>query len=243
MDGLVYGVAASLGFAAIENWTYVYEAGLETALWRAVSAVPFHAMAGAIMGYYFGLAHFISSKRRLYYARALLVPILLHGAYDYPLVTQEILLTMDQSVSWLGSLVVPVLALETRLALAMAHRMRATQEAGHHEAAAMPDYDTLHHPYQAWSKGRHLAGPLCITLGGAIAWFLATQLAVTSTALVRVWQGHGITNETLLVTLDDLASLGSGGIAVMMIIQLAILLVALWLFRLGIRLLNRRQQH
>jgi RsiW-degrading membrane proteinase PrsW (M82 family) len=208
-----------------------------------VSAVPFHAMAGAIMGYYFGLAHFIPPKRHRYYLLALLVPILLHGAYDYPLVTQEILLAAGQNVPWLGSLVAPVLALETGLALAMAHRVRAAQEAGHHEAASTPDYDTLHHPYQTWSKRRHLAGPICLTIGGAFAWFLATQLTVTSTALVHIARGNDITNATLLVTLDDLATLGSSGIALMMIIQLAALLVALWLFRLGLRLLNRHRHH
>ena len=159
MDGLVYGVCASLGFAAIENWSYVYQSGLETALWRAVSAVPFHAMAGVIMGYYFGLAHFVPNKRRYYYILALAVPILLHGAYDYPLILQEILLAEDQSNGWLGMMVLPVLALETGLALALARRVRAAQAAGHHEAAHAPDYDHLHQPYQNWCSRRYLAGP------------------------------------------------------------------------------------
>ena len=132
MDGLVYGVAASLGFAAIENWSYVHQSGLETALWRAVSAVPFHAMAGAIMGYYFGLAHFLPGRRGHYLLLALLIPFLLHGAYDYPLILQEFLLADGRSIDWLGLLVLPVLALETGLAIALARRVHRA-EARHHD--------------------------------------------------------------------------------------------------------------
>ena len=55
MDALVYGVAASLGFAVIENWEYVLGAskdGLEVAkdvaLIRSFTAVPLNALAGVI---------------------------------------------------------------------------------------------------------------------------------------------------------------------------------------------------
>lgn len=63
MDGLVYGVAASLGFAALENVLYVLDEGLWVALPRAITAVPMHAAMGAIMGYYVGAAHFNSACR------------------------------------------------------------------------------------------------------------------------------------------------------------------------------------
>ncbi len=240
MDGLVYGVAASLGFAAIENWSYVYQSGVETALWRAVSAVPFHAMAGAIMGYYFGLAHFIPNKRRPYLVLALLVPILLHGAYDYPLVLQELLLAAGQPSEWLGMVVVPVLALETGIALALARRMRATQDAGHHEAADDPDYHGLHHPYLAWCSRRHLAGPVLLMIGGGVAWLIATELAVMSSGLIDIWRGSGSANATIIMARDELVTLGRNGIAITIVLELALLLAALWIFRRGIRLLNRR---
>ena len=240
MDGLVYGVAASLGFAAIENWSYVYQAGVETALWRAVSAVPFHAMAGAIMGYYFGLAHFIPNKRRPYLILALLVPFLLHGAYDYPLILQELLLLAGQSSEWLGLVVVPVLALETGIALALARRMRATQEAGHHEAADDPDYQGLHHPYLAWSSRRHLAGPVLLMIGGGVAWLTATELAVMSSGLIDIYRGSGSANATISMARDELATLGRNGIAITIFLELAVLLAALWIFQRGIRLMNRR---
>ena len=242
MDGLVYGVAASLGFAAIENWSYVYNSGLETALWRAVSAVPFHGMAGAIMGYYFGLAHFIPSKRRHYYTLALLIPILLHGAYDYPLILQDMLLSAGEAVDWLGMTVLPVLALETGLALALARRVRAAQEAGHHEAAPDPDYQHLHHPYLAWCSRRHLAGPVLLMIGGALAWLIATELAVLSSGLIDIWRGSGSTNATVIMARDELITLGKDGIAMTIVLEVVVLLLALWIFRHGIRLLNRRSE-
>lgn len=240
MDGLVYGVAASLGFAAIENWSYVYQDGVETALWRAISAVPFHAMAGAIMGYYFGLAHFLPNKRRPYLAMALLVPILLHGAYDYPLILQELLRAGGQSIDWLGVTVLPVLALETGLALALARRVRAAQDDGHHEAAEAPDYHGLHHPFQAWSGRRHVAGPLLLMIGGAVTWLIVTELAVTSTGLVSIWRGSASTNATIAAARDELAALGPENIAITILLELAVLLVGLWMFGRGIRFLNRQ---
>ena len=59
MDGLVYGAAASMGFAVLENLLYVSEGGIGVAAMRAVTAVPTHAMHGAIMGYFLALYHFL----------------------------------------------------------------------------------------------------------------------------------------------------------------------------------------
>ncbi|QGY39876.1 PrsW family intramembrane metalloprotease [Pseudodesulfovibrio cashew] len=82
MDGIVYGVTASLGFATMENLIYVYQGGLQTALWRAVTSLPCHAMLGAIMGYHAGRAVFSTHTRRSSYFKALLIPIALHGLFD-----------------------------------------------------------------------------------------------------------------------------------------------------------------
>jgi RsiW-degrading membrane proteinase PrsW (M82 family) len=55
MDGLIYGAAASLGFAAYENIGYVLyfykEPSFELAIVRAFSAVPMHALCGIMMGF------------------------------------------------------------------------------------------------------------------------------------------------------------------------------------------------
>lgn len=85
MDGLVYGAVASLGFATLENVLYVAQGGLGLALLRALTAVPSHAFWGAIMGYYVGQAKFGPPERRA--GRmwlAFLVPMVLHGLYDAP---------------------------------------------------------------------------------------------------------------------------------------------------------------
>jgi len=87
MDGVVYGVAVSMGFAACENVGYVLVRGeLAAAVMRLFVAVPIHAFAGAIMGYYLGRAKCgEKSARARSVFLALFWPILLHGAYDFPL--------------------------------------------------------------------------------------------------------------------------------------------------------------
>ena len=87
-DGVVYGVFVSLGFALWENIGYVAMFGLSTAAIRAVTAVPGHACFGVFMGVWYGMAKrrecagdFAGAKRMR--TRALLIPALLHGFYDF----------------------------------------------------------------------------------------------------------------------------------------------------------------
>ncbi|MGD9008197.1 MAG: PrsW family glutamic-type intramembrane protease [Desulfobacteraceae bacterium] len=86
MDGIVYGVAASLGFATLENILYVAGGGMNVAFSRAVTAVPAHAMMGAIMGYFAGQALFRPEKARRFNRLALGCAVMLHGLYDAPLI-------------------------------------------------------------------------------------------------------------------------------------------------------------
>jgi RsiW-degrading membrane proteinase PrsW (M82 family) len=58
MDGIVYAVVATLGFAGLENIIFVVDWGMKVALARAFTAVPMHAIASAVMGYHVGLSHF-----------------------------------------------------------------------------------------------------------------------------------------------------------------------------------------
>ena len=87
-DGVVYSVFVSLGFALWENIGYVALFGLGTAAIRAVTAVPGHACFGVFMGAWYGMAKrregagdFAGAKRMR--TRALLIPTLLHGFYDF----------------------------------------------------------------------------------------------------------------------------------------------------------------
>jgi RsiW-degrading membrane proteinase PrsW (M82 family) len=86
-DGIVYAVFVSMGFAAIENVMYVFDYGLETGLVRALTAVPAHFIFGVAMGFYFGLARFFPQFKKRLIGAALLYPVLLHGIYDFILMS------------------------------------------------------------------------------------------------------------------------------------------------------------
>lgn len=103
-DGIVYATAVSLGFATTENLFYLWDKGLSAAFYRAILPVSSHGLFGVIMGYYFGRAKFplVSSKKRYYLLTSLLVPIFLHGTYDF-------ILTIGES-SWIW-LMVPFMIL------------------------------------------------------------------------------------------------------------------------------------
>lgn len=85
MDGIVYGATAALGFAALENVLYVSDGGLGVAVLRAVTAVPGHALYGAVMGYFLGQHRFATEGRGSLLWKAVSIPILMHGIYDWPL--------------------------------------------------------------------------------------------------------------------------------------------------------------
>jgi RsiW-degrading membrane proteinase PrsW (M82 family) len=85
MDGVVYAVVASLGFACMENILYVMGSDIQTAVLRAVTAVPAHAFDSGIMGYYIGKAKFAESKKqeRIFFCKGLAIAVFLHGLYDF----------------------------------------------------------------------------------------------------------------------------------------------------------------
>jgi protease PrsW len=91
-DGIVYAVFVSLGFAGVENILYVADGGAKIALIRAVTAVPAHALFGIRMGYYFGVARFYKEWRKPFLIRAFIYPVILHGIYDFMLLSQIYLL-------------------------------------------------------------------------------------------------------------------------------------------------------
>lgn len=87
-DGVIYAVSVSLGFALWENIGYVAEYGWATAIVRAFTAIPGHASFGVFMGVYYGLARRYENFRDPVNAaknrkKAIVVPVLLHGFYDY----------------------------------------------------------------------------------------------------------------------------------------------------------------
>jgi len=87
-DAVVYAVAVSLGFAAFENVLYVLDGTVRTAIMRAILSVPGHAIDGVFMGFYYGIAKKCSAAgnaagAKMNLQKALAVPVLLHGFYDF----------------------------------------------------------------------------------------------------------------------------------------------------------------
>ena len=82
-DGIVYAVCVGLGFAALENVSYVFtqENWVATAVMRSLLAVPGHYAFAILMGYYYSVYHFIDHSPKVA-ACVLLVPVFAHGVYD-----------------------------------------------------------------------------------------------------------------------------------------------------------------
>ena len=93
-DGIVYAAVVSLGFAFFENMFYVFgdESAFFIAGMRAVTSIPGHCTFGIMMGYYYGQAKYAEKhgnmqECRQYLKMAYLIPLLLHGFYDFILST------------------------------------------------------------------------------------------------------------------------------------------------------------
>jgi len=82
-DGIVYAVCVGLGFAALENVSYVFtqENWMATAIMRSLLAVPGHYAFAILMGYYYSVYHFVDHSPKVA-ACVLLVPVFAHGVYD-----------------------------------------------------------------------------------------------------------------------------------------------------------------
>ena len=90
-DGIVYAVIVSLGFATLENILYVMNyMSLQVALVRGILSVPLHCTCGVFMGYFYGMArnhnaHGEHSRSVFERLLALIVPLFIHGLYDFAL--------------------------------------------------------------------------------------------------------------------------------------------------------------
>lgn len=93
MDGVVYGTAVGLGFAAVENVVYVASNThwAFVAIMRGVLSVPGHGAFGAIAGAYVARARFGGAlgahrtsrwRRPRLFLSAWLIPVVLHTLFD-----------------------------------------------------------------------------------------------------------------------------------------------------------------
>jgi RsiW-degrading membrane proteinase PrsW (M82 family) len=85
VDGIIYSIAAGLGFAALENLLYTYVFGFKVGVIRAIVTSLIHASFSGIMGYYLGKAK-LEAKPSLIWT-GLLQVIILHGLYDFLIIS------------------------------------------------------------------------------------------------------------------------------------------------------------
>lgn len=91
LDGIVYSVMVSMGFATLENILYVQKFGMMVGVQRMFLAVPAHATFGVLMGYYAGKAKFAKAQQETgLLFKGIALATIFHGAYDYFLFIGEL---------------------------------------------------------------------------------------------------------------------------------------------------------
>ena len=104
-DGIVYSVFVGMGFATVENLTFVLQGSASLAIMRMFSAVPSHFVFAVIMGYYLGKAKSKKKTQLLFICLSLVIPIMIHGIYDFFLFIDFI------HGVWIGGIVILILTL------------------------------------------------------------------------------------------------------------------------------------
>lgn len=85
MDGIVYSVCVSLGFAAFENVLYLFsnsDSFISVGIGRAIFSIPGHFCFGVLMGYYYSLSKFYTKSPLKNRILVLAAPVIVHGIYD-----------------------------------------------------------------------------------------------------------------------------------------------------------------
>ena len=115
LDGIVYAVMVSMGFATVENLMYVVNSqDMKIAFMRMFLSVPAHATFAVVMGYYVGKAKFNSKNSFILMLTGILGAIFFHGTYDFFLFVNEYSLVGQQAGNGLlagGALVSFIIAI------------------------------------------------------------------------------------------------------------------------------------
>jgi RsiW-degrading membrane proteinase PrsW (M82 family) len=121
-DIVVLALAVSLGFATLENCFYVISVGdwKITAALRAVTSVPGHGIDGLAMGALL-IAARLNNGNFLRFWYALVVPIILHAAYDFPLFAMQ----KNLGKIWFAAAWLALIALSSLLVIALCNRTLA----------------------------------------------------------------------------------------------------------------------
>ena len=91
---ILLATGISLGIASSENIIYVLNYGAETAVLRALFAIPLHACCGIMMGYFLLRASYFAS---------FIIPFLIHGWYDFFILHPDV-------PSWIAFIFIGVIA-------------------------------------------------------------------------------------------------------------------------------------
>ncbi|HVT86106.1 MAG TPA: PrsW family glutamic-type intramembrane protease [Chitinophagaceae bacterium] len=84
LDGIIYAVMVSMGFATVENVMYALKyQDMQVVVLRMFLSVPAHATFAIIMGYFVGKAKFESKKSPGLMLTGLLAAIFFHGTFDF----------------------------------------------------------------------------------------------------------------------------------------------------------------
>jgi RsiW-degrading membrane proteinase PrsW (M82 family)/ribosomal protein S18 acetylase RimI-like enzyme len=135
LDGIVYGVMISMGFATLENVLYVAKyaelgQGYQIAFLRMFTAVPAHATFGVLMGYHVGKAKFDSVNETRLLLTGLFWAVLFHGAYDYCLFLQGLPAIKDiisDGFLFLGAIISFIIAIRLSFKHIKTHRRLSQQ--------------------------------------------------------------------------------------------------------------------
>lgn len=91
LDGIVYCVFSSLGFAAVENIMYILGGKniFYIGITRGIFSVPAHMLFAITMGYYLSLSKYAKDiyEEKNFISKSLYIPIILHGIYDFILMS------------------------------------------------------------------------------------------------------------------------------------------------------------
>lgn len=100
LDIMLYMVVGALGFAALENVLYLFapvdgftpfkEIVMATAslsFTRFISGTILHALASGMVGYFMALSSVKNGKKRRYVVFGIIIASLLHGLYDFSIMT------------------------------------------------------------------------------------------------------------------------------------------------------------
>jgi len=131
LDGIVYGVMASMGFATLENILYVMKyaelgIGYQVAIQRMFLSVPAHATFGIIMGYFVGRAKFEKPNATLLILQGIGWATLMHGLYDFFLFLQgnpNVKDIVSDGLLFLGAVVSFIIAIRLSARHLKSHRV------------------------------------------------------------------------------------------------------------------------